>query len=88
VADDGPGVSPAQRQAIFEPFVTTRPRGTGLGLPMALRIAESHGGTLAYVADAGLGPGGAGACFRVEIPRQGAAEPARGASRRRAEALA
>jgi two-component system sensor histidine kinase HydH len=68
VADDGPGVAPDERQSIFEPFVTTRPRGTGLGLPMALRIVDAHRGTLVYAAGEGLGPNGAGACFRVEIP--------------------
>ena len=68
VSDDGPGVPAERRQSIFEPFVTTKVRGTGLGLPMAVRITEAHGGTLAYVPDAGLGAGGAGACFRVEPP--------------------
>jgi two-component system sensor histidine kinase HydH len=68
VADDGPGVPPGERESIFEPFVTTKSRGTGLGLPMALRIAEAHGGSLAYVPEAGLGPRGAGACFRVSVP--------------------
>ncbi len=68
VADDGPGVAPAERAQIFEPFVTTKPRGTGLGLAMALRIAEAHGGTLVYVDGAGTGTGGAGACFRLCVP--------------------
>jgi signal transduction histidine kinase len=68
VADDGPGVPEGDRQTVFEPFVTSKARGTGLGLAMALRIAEAHGGTLAYVAGRGLGAGGSGACFRVEIP--------------------
>jgi two-component system sensor histidine kinase HydH len=68
VADDGPGVPEGERGSVFEPFVTSKPRGTGLGLPMALRIAEAHGGSLHYVAGAGLGPGGAGACFRVSVP--------------------
>jgi two-component system sensor histidine kinase HydH len=68
VADDGPGVAPAQRTSIFEPFVTTKPRGTGLGLAMAQRIAEAHGGTLAFVDGAGAGAGGAGACFRLVVP--------------------
>jgi signal transduction histidine kinase len=68
VADDGPGVAREQRVQIFEPFVTTKPRGTGLGLAMALRIAEAHGGTLAFVDGAGAGAGGAGACFRLVLP--------------------
>lgn len=68
VRDDGPGVPVELAEQIFEPFVTTRPSGTGLGLPMALRLIEAHGGKLALVPGAGLGPGGRGACFRIEIP--------------------
>jgi len=68
VADDGPGVAASLRAQLFEPFVTTKARGTGLGLAMALRIAEAHGGTLAFVEGAGTGPGGAGACFRLIVP--------------------
>jgi two-component system sensor histidine kinase HydH len=44
VRDHGPGI--ADGAQMFEPFVTTRVRGTGLGLPVARRIAEQHGGTL------------------------------------------
>ncbi len=44
VRDHGPGLPAGS--PIFEPFVTTRVRGTGLGLPVARRIAEQHGGTL------------------------------------------
>jgi two-component system sensor histidine kinase HydH len=62
VRDHGPGIAdPAQ---IFEPFVTTRVRGTGLGLPVARRIAEQHGGTL----NAENHPDG-GARFTLRIPR-------------------
>ncbi len=68
VADDGPGVAASLRAQLFEPFVTTKARGTGLGLAMALRIAEAHGGTLVFVEGAGTGPGGVGACFRLLVP--------------------
>ena len=47
VADQGPGVDPAQREAIFEPFFTTKSSGAGLGLAVARRIAEAHRGSLA-----------------------------------------
>jgi two-component system sensor histidine kinase HydH len=61
VRDRGPGL-PADSQ-IFEPFVTTRVRGTGLGLPVARRIAEQHGGTLSAVDH----PSG-GAVFTLRFP--------------------
>lgn len=44
--DDGPGVDPALRGRVFEPFFTTRPGGTGLGLPIATNVVEAHGGRL------------------------------------------
>lgn len=69
VRDDGPGVEPEAAPNIFQPFFTTKAKGTGLGLPMARRIAEAHGGALEYVSGYGLGQGGAGACFRVRLPR-------------------
>lgn len=46
VADDGPGVSPEDRDHIFDPFFTTKDQGSGLGLAISLRIVEEHGGTL------------------------------------------
>jgi two-component system sensor histidine kinase HydH len=63
VSDKGPGVPPEEREKIFEPFFTKKTRGTGLGLAVARRVVEAHGGTIS-VGDA---PGG-GAMFRVEIP--------------------
>ncbi|HEX8793189.1 MAG TPA: HAMP domain-containing sensor histidine kinase [Polyangiaceae bacterium] len=61
VSDDGPGVPPEIADRVFEPLVTARPGGTGLGLALARRIATAHGGTI----DLGNGPG---ACFRIELP--------------------
>jgi two-component system sensor histidine kinase HydH len=63
VSDKGPGVPAEDREKIFEPFFTKKTRGTGLGLAVARRVVEAHGGTIS-VGDA---PGG-GALFRVEIP--------------------
>jgi two-component system sensor histidine kinase HydH len=76
VADDGPGVDPSVADQVFEPFVTTKASGTGLGLAMAQRIVETHGGALACLPGRGLGPGGSGACFRIELPRGGRVENA------------
>ena len=46
VEDDGPGVAGGMGERIFEPFVTTKSNGTGLGLPFSRRIARAHGGDL------------------------------------------
>ncbi|MDR5815978.1 HAMP domain-containing sensor histidine kinase [Caballeronia sp. LZ033] len=50
VIDNGPGVRPAERERIFEPFVTGRPDGSGLGLAVVREIASAHGGR-AFLAD-------------------------------------
>lgn len=63
VDDHGPGVPAEMRQQVFEPFFTTRPEGTGLGLAVVRQIARAHGGTV-EVADA---PGG-GARFTLDLP--------------------
>jgi signal transduction histidine kinase len=63
VTDRGPGVTPDERERIFEPFYTTRAHGTGLGLAIVKRVVEAHGGTIELeVAEGG------GACFRVRLP--------------------
>ncbi|MCA8998002.1 MAG: hypothetical protein KDA80_13480 [Planctomycetaceae bacterium] len=46
VQDDGPGLSPEIQERLFEPFASTKPSGTGLGLTVCRRIIESHGGTI------------------------------------------
>jgi signal transduction histidine kinase len=63
VSDTGPGVDPATRRRLFEPLVTTKPNGIGLGLALVRKIAERHGGSVEY-ADR---PGG-GALFTVHLP--------------------
>ena len=44
--DNGPGLSADCRRRIFEPFYTTKPKGTGLGMAISRRIIEAHGGTI------------------------------------------
>ncbi len=46
VEDSGEGVAPAIRKRLFEPLITTKPQGTGLGLALVRRIVERHGGTI------------------------------------------
>ena len=63
VEDDGPGVAPELRQAIFDPYVTTKTDGTGLGLAIVKKIVVEHGGTIS-ADESSLG----GARLRVRIP--------------------
>jgi signal transduction histidine kinase len=68
VRDDGPGVSPDALERLWEPFFTTRARGTGLGLALVRRVAEEHGGRV-YHEPAPRG----GAMFTVALPASGIA---------------
>ena len=63
VEDEGPGVPVDQRARIFEPYVTTKTQGTGLGLPIAARIALEHSGSLQLLESK------TGARFRFTVPR-------------------
>src|SRR5262245_22963995 len=63
VRDSGPGVRPELRERIFHLFMTTKATGTGVGLAVARKIFERHGGGVTLAPD-----GGPGACFVVEVP--------------------
>jgi two-component system sensor histidine kinase HydH len=63
ISDSGPGVDLSIRTRLFEPLVTTRQKGIGLGLALVKRIVERHGGRVAYE------PRGEGARFVVRLPR-------------------
>ena len=70
VGDRGEGVAAAQREEIFLPFYSTKPRGSGFGLAIVARIAELHGGTVE------VGPReGGGALFTLRLPEAGASAP-------------
>lgn len=63
VRDNGPGVPADRAEAIFQPFVTTKARGTGLGLATSRRLVERQGGRL-WIEN----PGEPGACFTFTLP--------------------
>jgi hypothetical protein len=63
LGDNGPGLNPEQKQRIFDPFYTTKTKGTGLGMAIAKRIIDAHGGALT----AGSAPGG-GAEVVITLP--------------------
>jgi len=62
VSDNGPGVADVVRPRLFEPFVTGRNNGVGIGLALSRRIARAHGGDLRLV------DRGPGACFELSLP--------------------
>jgi len=63
VRDDGPGIPAEIRDRVFEPFFTTKARGGGLGLPIARRTAELHGGSLVFNC-----PPGGGTVVTLTLP--------------------
>jgi PAS domain S-box-containing protein len=63
VADRGPGMPDEVREKAFDAFFTTKHRGTGLGLPIARRVIEAHGGTILIEA-----PSGGGTTVSIELP--------------------
>ena len=65
VCDNGPGIAPAIAQRLFDPFCTTKPAGTGLGLASSRTIARAHGGTLEHRPNTP-----SGACFELHLPSQ------------------
>lgn len=62
VQDEGPGLNAEQQERLFEPFYTTKPAGTGLGLAVSRELMRSQGGNLVFT------PTRVGACFVVELP--------------------
>ena len=65
VSDTGVGLPPEQADQIFKAFFTTKPQGTGMGLPISQSIIESHGGRLWSAANAGRGT-----TFHLTLPRK------------------
>lgn len=79
IADNGIGLPP-DRARLFEPYVTTREKGTGLGLPIVKKIIEEHGGTLTLEdAPAFADQARRGAMAVIRLPRAGASRARRAA---------
>jgi signal transduction histidine kinase len=69
IRDNGPGISREAGEKIFRPFYTTKSRGTGLGLALARKVLERHGGSLDLTSTGG---GDRGAEFLLVLPLSGA----------------
>ena len=63
VGDNGKGISPENRQKIFQLFFTTRPGGSGIGLASTFRIVQLHNGSINFTSEVGRGT-----TFRIELP--------------------
>ena len=72
VEDSGPGLPPGIQDQIFEPFISSKDAGLGLGLSISRRIVETHGGTIAARTRR---PGGA--VFTVHLPPAPVSQPGR-----------
>jgi len=66
IADNGPGIHPDHRERIFQPFFTTKAKGTGLGLWISKRIVDNHGGNIRLRSK--HHPEKGGTCFSVFLP--------------------
>jgi signal transduction histidine kinase len=69
VRDTGSGIPPEQLDRIFEPYFTTKEDGTGLGLSLAKRIIEGHGGRIRVLSEVG-----AGTTVHIQLPLAGPAD--------------
>jgi signal transduction histidine kinase len=73
IGDTGPGISAKAMHNVFNPYYTTKPRGTGLGLPITNRIVKAHQGRIEM-----RNKEGGGAAFTVKLPYAAKAAPKEG----------
>lgn len=73
LADSGPGIPAELQEQIFNPFMTTKESGVGLGLSIVSKIVDEHRGSIRLES-----PAGAGACFVIFLPAQEPAMPKEG----------
>ncbi len=72
VSDNGKGFPIEDRNRLIEPYVTTRAEGTGLGLPIVVKIFEDHGGGVDLLDGLARADGGRGAMVLMKLPLPGA----------------
>jgi signal transduction histidine kinase len=77
VLDSGAGPPPAVAERLFEPFVTGKPEGVGLGLAVARQVAEAHGGCISWSRKNNW------TCFRIELPLSAVGYPPKTTTERR-----
>jgi signal transduction histidine kinase len=70
VRDNGPGIEPGVRERIFQPFFTTKPTGTGLGLSLVQKIIVTHNGRITP-----SHPASGGLCMEIALPLAESASP-------------
>jgi signal transduction histidine kinase len=63
ISDNGCGIPPEKVERIFNPFFTTKEKGTGLGMAISRKIVEAHGGSIALASEVGRGTE-----FRITVP--------------------
>lgn len=68
IEDNGPGIPAEIRERIFEPFVTSKAQGTGLGLAFVKQVVEEHGAEIRMVPSRWTIPQGSGAAFEIVFP--------------------
>jgi nitrogen-specific signal transduction histidine kinase len=73
IVDNGPGIPIEMQEQLFNPFFSTKHKGTGLGLPISQRIVEEHGGAIELQSQPGIGT-----TIRVFLPIVAEDQGARG----------